>query len=68
MTMGIKVVSVTIITSHGADQLYFQTELTPSTWPFNDSPSLRLDCGKGMAQQWLNENGFGELPVRWVNV
>lgn len=59
----IHVTKITILRGEGSDKVYFTTTLTPSVWPYTDSPSARIEVAAGTAETWLEANGFNDYTV-----
>ena len=51
-----KILSVKVMQTSGADVVLLTTNLPPSTWPYTESPVLKFDvaAGSGFEYVWRN--------------
>lgn len=61
--MLIEIKQITIIEAeYGGDDVFLHTNLAPSIWPFEQSPTLKLACAKGTGRKYASDN-FPGVPV-----
>ncbi len=58
----IPITKILILTGRGADKLFFDTDLPPSFYPYQQPPSLTMEVAADLGERYASNN-FPGVPV-----
>jgi hypothetical protein len=62
-----KILSITVVNTGGADTVLFNTDLPEPVWPYTGTATLKTESARHMTDQFLSTY-FPDVPVKKVGV